>query len=231
MEGFYKSYSDYPFSVVNQISLANLGADFGVVGNEEVLSISEGRAYGFELNAQKRSSTGFYGIASYTYVISEFKDKDNVYVPSSWDNRHLLTLTTGTQLGRNWELGAKFRLVGGAPYTPYDIETSSLIENYDVSNSGVLDYDLLNTERFDTFTQLDLRIDKTWYWKSLSLNFFLDIQNLLASTAPQQGFLIPEVDADGNRLINPTDPDRYLLELIDSTSGNVLPGFGFIFDF
>lgn len=230
-EGFYKSYSDYPFSVESQISLANLGADFGVVGNEEVESISEGRAYGFELNAQKRTTSGFYGIASYTYVLSEFKDKNNEYVPSSWDNKHLLTLTAGTKLGRNWEIGGRFRLVGGAPYTPYDMEASSLIENYDISNSGILDYDLLNTERYDTYTQLDLRIDKTWYWKSLSLNFYIDIQNLYAATVPQRSFLIPEVDENGNKVIDPADSTRYVLEEVESTSGNVLPGFGFIFDF
>ena len=231
VEGFYKSYSNYPFSVENQISLANLGADFGVVGNEEVESISEGRAYGFELNAQKRTASGFYGIASYTFVLSEFRDKNNEYVPSSWDNKHLLTLTSGTKLGRNWEIGGRFRLVGGAPYTPYDMEASSLIENYDVSNSGILDYDLLNTERFDTYTQLDLRIDKTWYWKSLSLNLYIDIQNLYAAEVPQQDFLLPLVDENGNKLIDPNDPSRYVLESVSSTSGNILPGFGFILDF
>lgn len=231
LEGFYKSYSDYPFSVENGISLANLGADFGVVGNEEVRSISEGRAYGFEINAQKRTSSGFYGIASYTFVLSEFKDKNDMYVPSSWDNKHLMTITTGTKLGKNWEVGGKFRLIGGAPYTPYDMEASSLIENYEISNSGILDYELLNTKRFETFTQLDLRIDKTWYWKSLSLNFYIDIQNLYAAAIPQQDFLLPLVDQNGNKLTDPNDNSRYLLESVSSISGNVLPGFGFIFDF
>ena len=34
MEGFSKKYNDYPFSVKDQISLANKGADFGVIGDE-----------------------------------------------------------------------------------------------------------------------------------------------------------------------------------------------------
>jgi hypothetical protein len=46
LEGFWKGYDNYPFSVRDQISLANKGADFGVVGDEEVLSQSDGRAYG-----------------------------------------------------------------------------------------------------------------------------------------------------------------------------------------
>ena len=106
--------------------MANLGSDFGVVGNEEVISNSEGRSYGFEVFAQKKSYSGLYGLVSYTFVVSEFKDKTDKFISSSWDNKHLLTVTGGKKLNKNWEIGGKFRLVGGQPYTPYDFEASSL---------------------------------------------------------------------------------------------------------
>ncbi len=231
VEGFYKTYKNYPFSVRNQISLANLGADFGVVGNEEVISTSEGRSYGFELFAQKKSYAGLYGILSYTYVVSEFKDNLNTYIPSTWDNKHLLTLTAGKKLKRNWEIGGKFRLVGGRPYTPYDMDASSEIENYDVSNQGILDFSQLNTERFKTFSQLDLRIDKTWFWKKFSLNFYVDVQNALAGEAIEQPYLIPTLDANGNKIIDANNNSKYVLESVENTSGTVLPRFGVIFDF
>lgn len=231
LEGFYKGYSNYPFSVENQISLANLGAGFGVVGNEEVTSTSEGRAYGFEVLFQKKSYSGLYGILSYTFVRSEFKDVNNEYIPSSWDNRNLLTATGGKKFNKNWELGAKFRLVGGQPYTPYDYEASADIANYNVNNSGILDYSELNTLRFDLYHQLDIRVDKTWYWKHFSLNLYLDIQNILGSESQEQGFLIPLTDANGNALIDPSDPSKYLLEEVENTSGTVLPKIGVIMDF
>jgi len=231
LEGFYKKYGSYPFSVRNQISLANLGDDFGVIGSEEVTSTSKGNAYGFEVFAQKKSTSGLYGIFSYTFVRSEFQDQKNNYVPSNWDNKHLLTLTAGKKFNKDWELGTKFRLVGGKPYTPYDLNASSLISNYDLTNRGILDYSRLNTERFDTYTQLDVRIDKTWYWKRFSLNFYIDVQNVLASKTTTQSFLLPSLDANGNKLTDPNDANRYLLEDIENSSGNVLPGFGFIVDF
>lgn len=231
VEGFYKKYKNYPFSIRNQISLANLGADFGVVGNEEVTSTSEGRAYGFEFFAQKKSFSGLYGILSYTYVVSEFKDNLNIYIPSTWDNKHLLTVTGGKKLKRNWEIGGKFRLVGGRPYTPYDMDASSEIENYDVSNQGILDFSQLNTERFKTFSQLDLRIDKTWFWKKMSLNFYVDVQNVLAGEAVEQPYLIPTLDANGNKIIDSNNSSKYVLESVENTSGTVLPRFGVIFDF
>lgn len=231
LEGFYKGYNDYPFSVRDQISLANVGSDFGVVGNEEVTSTSEGRSYGFEFLWQKKSYSGIYGILSYTYVFSEFQDVNNQFIPSTWDNRHLLTFTGGKKLKKNWEVGLRYRLVGGRPYTPYDVNASSLISNYDVANQGILDYSRLNTLRFDTFNQLDIRIDKTWFWKKLAFNLYLDIQNVLNSKAISQPFLSQVRDVNGNPVVNSNDPTRYVLEEIENSDGTILPRIGIIVDF
>ncbi|MDE0536823.1 TonB-dependent receptor [Tenacibaculum sp. L6] len=229
-EGFYKGYKNYPFSLRNQISLANLGADFGIIGNEAVSSTSEGRAYGFELLAQKKSYSGLYGIASYTFVRSEFKNTLGEYIPSTWDNKHLLTVTAGKKFNKNWEVGSKFRLVGGKPYTPYDLAASSLKDNYDVQNGGILDYSKLNTQRLDTYTQLDIRVDKTWFLKKAAINLYLDVQNIYASSSKQQPFLLPIEDENG-RVTDPNDNSRYVLEEIESTSGRALPRIGVIVDF
>ncbi|WP_369047755.1 TonB-dependent receptor [Tenacibaculum sp. UWU-22] len=231
LEGFYKKYKNYPFSTSKQISLANLGSDFGVIGNEQVTSTSIGKSYGIELLAQKKSYKGLYGILAYTYVFSQFKNQYNDFIPSAWDNRHLLTFTGGAKLKKNWEIGLRYRLVGGRPYTPYDMEASSLIKNYDITNKGILDYSQLNTLRFKTFTQLDARIDKTWYWKTLALNLYFDIQNALNSKSTEQPFLIPKKDANGNNMVDPNDNNKYILEQLDNTSGTVLPSIGLIVDF
>ena len=77
VEGFYKKYDNYPFLLKDSISLANLGGDFGVIGNEAVSSTSQGRSYGVEFLAQKKLNKSFYGIMAYTWVRSEFKDKNN----------------------------------------------------------------------------------------------------------------------------------------------------------
>ncbi len=225
VEGFYKKYDNYPFSIRNQISLANLGANFGVVGSEAVISNNEGRAYGVEFLAQKKSYDGIYGILAYTFVRSEFKDVNNQFIPSTWDNRHILTFTGGKKLKRNWEIGAKFRLIGGRPSTPYDLDKSSIIERYDLINRGILDYTRLNSERLDVYTQLDFRVDKTWFLKKYAINLYLDVQNLYATSNRRPPFLIP----DG---VDPSDSTRYTLEEIDNTGqGRVVPRIGVIVDF
>ncbi|MBK8413623.1 MAG: TonB-dependent receptor [Bacteroidetes bacterium] len=231
LEGFYKKYKNYPYSLTDSISLANLGSDFGVVGNESVNSSSKGRAYGIELLLQRRSATGIYGIMAYTFVRSEFTGDNANYIPSAWDNKHLLTLTAGKEFGKNWEMGIKWRYVAGRPYTPYDVPATSLKTNWDVRGQGILDYTLLNTERLAAFHQLDLRIDKKWFFDKWSINLYLDLQNVYAFKAENQNIINVRTDSEGKFITDPEDPNRYLIYYIKDESGTVLPSIGVIIDF
>jgi len=231
-EAFYKQYSNYPSSTRNGISLANLGADFGVIGNEAVTSNSKGKAYGLEFLAQQRLYNDFYGIASLTLVRSEFTNPNtDGYTPSSWDNRIIISLTAGKRFGKNWELGARWRYVGGTPYTPYDYEESSLISNWDLRNQAILDYNQINAIRLTGFHQLDLRLDKKSYFKKWTLNWYVDIQNAYNFQAAQPPILVPVRSEDGAIEVDPNDPSRYLLKYIENPAGSILPTVGIIVEF
>jgi hypothetical protein len=231
-EAFYKKYDNYPASIRNGVSLANLGADFGVIGNEPVESNSKGRAFGVELLAQQRLFNNFYGIAAMTLVRSEFTNPNTTgFIPSSWDNRFIVSLTAGKRFGKNWELGARWRYLGGTPYTPFDLEKSSLIDNWDLRNSGVLDYNQINAIRLPAFHQLDLRLDKKYFFPKWNLNWYVDFQNLYNFQAQQAPILVPIRDNSGTILIDPNDPNRYQLKLIENTAGNILPTVGLIVEF
>ncbi|WP_319500317.1 TonB-dependent receptor [uncultured Draconibacterium sp.] len=229
-EAFWKGYSQYPFSVNDQVSLANLGADYGVVGDEEVTSTSEGRAYGAEFQARINSTDGFNFNLSYTLVRSEFKDGEGSYIPSSWDAKHLITLTTTKDLKRNWRVGARWRFVGGLPYTPWDIEKSSLVEAWNLQGQPYYDYTELNAKRFDPFHQLDIRVDKSYYFEKLTAKFYIDIQNLYNFQAQQNDIVVRAEDANGNFLTT-DNGTRYVLNEIESKSGTVLPTIGIIIEF
>lgn len=231
IESFHKTYSNYPFLITDSISLVNLGSDFGVIGNEEVASSSTGRSYGLEILAQQKLSSSIYGILSYTYVRSEFKDKNDNYIPSSWDNRHILNVTAGKKLKKNWEVGLKFRLLGGAPYTPYDNELSSIKEIWDVAQEGILDWNRLNNNRYPTSHTLDFRLDKKWYFNKWALNMYLDIQNVYNSQIRLQPNLDVVRDLSGQPLQDLTDSSRYQIESIENESGNVLPSIGLMIEF
>lgn len=232
IEAFYKHYSNYPTSIRNGIALANLGADFGVIGNEPVASNSEGRAYGIEFLAQQRLFNNFYGIAALTLVRSEFTNPNTEgFIPSSWDNRFIVSLTAGKRFGKDWELGGRWRFLGGAPYTPFDIEASTLRSNWDLRGGGILDFNNINGVRLKSFHQLDLRVDKKYFFQQWNLNWYFDIQNAYNFKAQQPDELIPIRENNGNIGVNPADSNRYQIRSVINTAGTVLPTLGIIIEF
>lgn len=230
LESFYKRYSGYPFSIRDSVALANLGADFGVIGDEEITSIGKGRSYGIEFFAQQKLYKNFYGILALTYVTSEFEDKTGTLVASSWDNKTIISLTAGKKFKGNWEAGIKWRFSGGLPYTPYDADYSSLIYVWDLNQQGVLNFDELNTKRLDPFHQLDIRIDKKWFLENWNLDVYVDIQNIYNHKTELQPYIVVVKDEDGNTMIDPEDPSRYQVTNLENVSGTILPSIGIIIE-
>jgi hypothetical protein len=234
IEGYYKYYNDYPFLLRDSLTLANLGGDFGVVGNEPVVPRSDGRTYGLEVLVQQRLYKGFYGILAYTLGWSEFQDKDGRFVPSSWDARHIVNLTAGKKIGKDWEIGINWRYQSALPFTPFS-EASSLALNWDVNGRGIPDYRLLNTLRSQASNAIDVRIDKKWFFDKWSLNLFLDIENLTGNSISNPQLLLDRpLDENGQPIggpvvLNPDSPrpeQRYRLKEINAASGTLIPSIG-----
>jgi len=232
VEGFYKYYDRYPMvrELGVDVPLANLGADFGVNGNRQLTGFTQGRSYGMEFLAQKRLRKGFYGIASLTLFRSEFKDNTQTFVQSSWNSRYIISMTGGKILPKNWEIGTRFRFSGGSPYTPYDLEASSVKSNFDTFPQGISDYTRLNQNRLANFYQLDLRIDKKYPFKNFSLNVFFDVQNVTNLKYQQKQILVLDRNANGQPQTDPMNASRYKTKLINDPGGTVLPTLGIIFE-
>lgn len=238
VEGFFKTYDRYPFLLNEQISLANFGAGFGVVGNAPVDSRGKGRTYGMELLVQQRLYKGFYGILAYTLGWSEFEDKNGDYRPSSWESRHIINIAVGktfktmnedirrrinerrTAAGREaitrkltaqtFDIGMNIRSQSGLPYTPFDTTASALTANWNVFGTGLRDYDLLNSQRAGWLCSLDMRLDYKWFFPKWSFNLYFDIQNIpgMATGVPE---LILDQGEDGNQpvtIYNPGMPNE-----------------------
>lgn len=231
LEVFYKDYQNYPFLIREQIALANLGSDFGVIGNDAVTSTAAGRSYGIEYLAQQKLSRGFYGILAYTWVRSEFQNARGEFIPSAWDSRHLLSLTAGKIFPKGWEVGVRARYAGGLPTTPFDVATSSLRTFWDANGRALPDYTRLNSTRAGDFTQIDIRIDKKWAFKKWAFNVYVDVQNLLNAQVRQQDNITVVRDANSNPVVDPNDSSRYLTTTIPNSAGNRLPSIGIVIDF
>jgi hypothetical protein len=236
IEGFFKYYRNYPFSVTDSVALASKGADFGTYGDEALIPVAEGRTYGLEVYGRSLDLRGFNVIFSYTLVWSEFKNTglkstDSKYIPTSWDNRHLFNLTATRNFKNNWDIGFKWRYVGAAPYTPYDKEKSAIQEAWDATGTAYLDYSKFNTLRLKPFHQLDVRVDKQYYFNKWSLMFYIDIQNLYNFKAYEPDRLVresivnPEVNDDAG------DGFYRLVPVSSEGSGTILPTIGIMIEF
>lgn len=237
LEGFFKTYANYPVSLVNGISLANQGQEFGAIGNEPITSIGDGVTYGAEIFIQQKLVKNIFYVVSYTYVRSLFSGLDNDLIPSAWDAQHLLSGTLGWKFGKkkDWQLGLKYRFAGGVPYTPWDLQASQM--NYAVLGNGVLDFDDVNGERLSNFQQLDFRLDKIVNLKKLSFTFYIDIQNLLGfeNQSPDYYTFQRKPDDSGFETTDgqPLKPDgsNAIPVILPNSSALVTPTLGVIFEF
>lgn len=222
VEGFYKLYGHMPFSLSDQIPLSCKGNDYGTIGNEALSSEAKGRSYGVELMFKWLLTQKLNLSSSLTIFKSEFKDgEQGSYVPSAWDNRFILNMSGTYNFPKHWSLGAKVSCIGGSPYTPYDVEKSSLVEAWNVQGRAYYDYSRYNQERLPVFGQLDVRVDKTFYLKKCMLGFYLDIQNITASKLRQ-----PDALMSTGQIENPSAPlseQRYVMKSIRQESGTLLP--------
>ncbi|MFO7846767.1 MAG: TonB-dependent receptor [Balneolaceae bacterium] len=216
VEGFLKLYDDYPVSTREEVSLANLGGGFEVLGNDDVESVGKGRTYGVEFLTQQTLTTNYYAILAYTLFWSEFTGFDrSLWLPSAWDSRHLLTFTGGYQIGNSWEFSLRTRLIGRTPFAPINEDRS--IETYP---EFVFDYSRLGSERLEPFNATDIRIDRKWNFQNFSFDLYLEIQNVFGQDAPSEPSYLLE---------NGSSPEFVRVDQLSESS--ILPTIGFILDF
>lgn len=235
IEAFVKNYRDYPVSLTTGVSYANIGTDFSAVGSDSYSSVGKGRVYGVEAYMQQKLVKRMFFVMSATLFKSEFSGLDKRFRPSTWDYGFVVASTFGYKFGNNWDLGLKYRIAGGQPYTPFDMAVSKAM--YLTTGKGVSDYSQLNTQRLSAFKQLDARIDKKLNLKNVSLDLFLDFQNIL-------GFRVPYIPrftferTEDNSGFKTTDGQALKADgsngiplILEQQSGTVIPSIGVIFEF
>ncbi len=230
VEGFYKDYDKIPLSVADGIPLTCKGNDYGVIGNELLTSTAQGWSYGAELLLKWLIAKKLNLASSFTLFKSEYRtDKESEYIASAWDNRFIFNLRGTYNLPRHWSVGMKVSCIGGAPYTPYNADKSSLVTAWNAQGKPYYDYTRYNEERLPAFTQVDIRIDKTFYLKRCMLGFYIDLQNIAGSKLKQADVLMST-----GVIKNPDAPiaeQRYVMKSLKQESGTLLPTLGITFEY
>jgi hypothetical protein len=134
-----------------------------------------GRAYGLETLLRWKPDGRFFGWVAYTLSRSQrTQPPSDVETLYEYDQTHILTVLGSYKLGHGWEFGARFRLVSGNLYTP---DTYGFYDENVGTQLSLPSYPQYNS-RLPLFTQLDLRVDKTWQYTHWKLGVYLDVQNV-----------------------------------------------------
>jgi hypothetical protein len=165
LTGFHKKLSD----LVVRDPLASYDPSLPPYVND-----GTGRVYGLEATLKVRAGERFFGWVAYTFQRS-FR-QDGFGKPErrfDYDQPHLLTLVGTWKFARAWSAGGRLRYVSGNPSTPV---TGSVLDAS--SGTYVPLYGPTNSARLPAFSQLDLRIDRTWTYQTWKLGLYLDVQNV-----------------------------------------------------
>ena len=139
---------------------------------EDLVDTGTASSRGVELLVQKKMIKRIYGIFSFSYFRCSYKDLFGVERNRIYDNRYTLNLVLGYKPGVRWEFSTKWTLIGGAPYTPIDIEASIKEE------TDVRDYSRFNGARYPDYSTLNLRGEYRLSLSKFGMIVFVDISNV-----------------------------------------------------
>ena len=123
------------------------------------------------------------------------------------------------------------KISGGSPYTPFDVPYSSLKEVWDITQEGIPDYDRLNSERLPWFHQLDIRVDKKYFFKKWTFELYLDVQNVYNFEATIAPYLNVRRDENDQPIELTDDTNRYDTFLVNDATGQLLPSVGVVISY
>jgi hypothetical protein len=167
-------------------STAYLQEPSGLVVPERYRGTGQGRVAGLEVLLRQRLPGRTFGWLSYTLLMSQRRaapSLDEPWVRFDFDQTHVLTLAGHVELPWGLSAGARFRYLTGLPYTPL------------VARAYDADADLFrcaeaplatNQARLPDYHQLDLRLDKRFVTRALTVALYLDVQNVYNRRNPEQ---------------------------------------------
>jgi hypothetical protein len=173
-EIYNKTYHNYPVDTTNPYqTLANLGGSvIPTYYGSPLVSAGSGYARGLEISARNAAEDKWSWFIDYAYSVIKYKALDGVLRYGDFDFRHVLNAIVSHRFSPRWEVALKWRLMGGQPYTPFDMKVSTQ------KDWTYFDLTRINTLRYPAYHRLDLRVQKRFVFKKWTLDAYIDIQNL-----------------------------------------------------
>lgn len=133
-----------------------------------------GSTSGFEVFAQQQLWKHLEGWLYYTYSVSNIStDGGSTSFLSTYDQTHVLGVAMSYEFPGGWKARSRFQYASGAPTTSVIGSVFDSTTNSYVSIPGATLGD-----RTPAFSQLDLRIEKLWKVRPLTITTYVDVRNV-----------------------------------------------------
>jgi hypothetical protein len=153
----------------------------GTYDNPLLLNSGTGNSVGLEVLIRRELSGRLYGWIAYTLSRSrEQTAPGQPYLPTAYDQPHVLTALIGWRPSPQVEFSTRLRVASGNPYAPV------LGTTFDAdSGAYVPSQSQFGNDRLPPFVQLDFQINNIWSDDKYNLSLYLDFQNLLDRRNPE----------------------------------------------
>jgi outer membrane receptor protein involved in Fe transport len=137
-----------------------------------LLEKEKGYAEGVEFSIHKKMSNRYYFLLSYSYAVAK---RNNALFPNDYfadyDRRHTATVEGIYKISNVWQLGTKFHVASGNPYTP--VVGRQLVDGRWQAIEGER-----NSARFPVYHKLDMRVDRRFNFEKWNLTTYIDTWNV-----------------------------------------------------
>ena len=149
---------------------------------EALVGVGEGRSYGAQFLVRRSLANGLFGWVAYTLLRAERRDAPGTdYRLFDFDQTHVLTALAAYQLGKGFDVSARFRYATGYPRTP-------VVGSYYDARRDLYEPELgpKNSIRIPDFWQFDVRVAKRFTFGTSELELYLDVQNVTNHQNPEE---------------------------------------------
>jgi hypothetical protein len=175
LEGYLNLRRDLVFPAA-----AAANAD-GTFRNPLQLNSGHGRSLGVELFVRRELTSTFYGWLAYSLSRSrELRGDGSGWLPTQYDQPHVLTLLLGVRPSPYVEFAVRMRVATGNPIA----QVSSAV--FDADSGAYFPHrSTFGAARLPTFWQLDFEINNIWVSDAFLLQLYLDFENALNRLNPE----------------------------------------------
>ena len=179
LETYYQYLYDIPVEThPSSYAILDEGHDMNRFFPDSLVNKGTAKNYGLEFTMEKFFSNSYYLLFTASLYDASRTGSDGDYYNSVFNGRYIVNalgakeFTWGTKRKTTFTIGGKATLAGGKRYTPIDLEAS------DSAGEAVYVDELRNSEVFDPYLRLDLKVTYRINSVKASHEFGLDIVNI-----------------------------------------------------